>query len=277
MSIADQPPRLVIDASGPSPLERVIVMESSPPVRERALSTVFVALADSLVRGYDVVELMQQLADTCVELLHCDAAGLLLADSDGFLRVMASSSEQMRMLELLEVQNANGPCLDCYRSGGPVAATDLNDARARWPEFAPAALAAGYASARALPLRLRDTTIGALNLLFSGSDAMSDGDVALAQALADVATIGILQERALREREVVNEQLQLALNNRIIIEQAKGVLAERGGISIDEAYAVFREYCRYHRTTSSETARQLVNGTLDPSTVLRRERRRPGS
>jgi GAF domain-containing protein len=234
-------------------------------------------LADSLVRGYDVVELMQQLADTCVDLLHCDAAGLMLVDSDGFLRVMASSTEQMRMLELLEVQNSDGPCLDCFRSGEPVSATDLNAVEGHWAAFAPAALQAGFTSARALPLRLRDTTIGALSLLFSGTDSMSADDLALAQALADVATIGILQERALREREIVNEQLQSALNNRIVIEQVKGVLAERGGLSIDEAYSVFREYCRFHRTTSSEAARQLLNGTLDPSTVLRRERRRPNS
>jgi GAF domain-containing protein len=247
-------------------------MNIGQSTKERRLSATFVALADSLVTGYDVVDLMQQLTSTCVELLHCDGAGLLLADPDGHLRVMASSSEQMRMLELFEIQNSDGPCLECFRQGEPVSVATLADSDDRWPHFAPAARAAGFSSVQALPLRLREQTIGALNLFFTAQHAMVDDDVAVAQALADVATIGILQERALHQRGILTEQLQRALTNRLIIEQAKGVLAERGSLAIDAAFTVLRDYCRHFRLATSEVAGQITNGTLNADTVLQHQR-----
>jgi transcriptional regulator with GAF, ATPase, and Fis domain len=243
-------------------------MNSSQPTRERQLNDVFVALADSLVTDYDVVELMQQLTGACVDLLHCAAAGLLLADQRGHLRVLASSSEQLRMLELFELQNAEGPCLDCYHTGSTVSYA-LDDASVeRWPLFAPAAREAGFSGVRALPLRLREQTIGALNLFLVDDRGMNDDDQRAAQALADVATIGILQQRALAERELLAGQLQSALTNRLVIEQAKGVLAERGRIEIENAFVALRNYCRHHRAHISDTAAKIVAGELDADTVL---------
>ncbi len=249
-------------------------MSASPSPKDRQLSAVFVALADSLVTDYDVVDLMHQLTTTCVNVLNCDAAGLLLADPEGHLRMMASSSEKMRLLELLELQNSDGPCLECFNSGKAVAVTSLDNAQVRWPYFAPAARAAGFTSVQALPLRLREDTIGALNLFFTDANAMTEDETVVAQALADVATIGILQQRALHEREVVSEQLQRALTNRLVIEQAKGVLAERAGISIDEAFDVLRDYCRARRIATSRVAHEITTGALDPSVVIRYRSRR---
>ena len=247
--------------------EKVNGMTTPQPSTESELGQVFVALADSLVTGYDVVELMQRLVDTCVQLLHCDAAGLLLADENAHLRVMAASSEQMHMLELLEVQNEGGPCLECFRSGQAIWLADLRETRLRWPHFTDAAIGAGYLSAQALPLRLRTETIGALNLLYVQPSTLLPSDTALAQALADVATIGILQQRALQERELLTGQLQAALQNRIVIEQAKGVLAESGRLTIDQAFDALRRYSRSHRLPITRVAAELTAGRLRPGAI----------
>ncbi|UQX86939.1 GAF and ANTAR domain-containing protein [Jatrophihabitans telluris] len=246
--------------------------------RDRRLGAVFVALADTLVTDYDPVDLMHRLTDTCVDLLRCDAAALMLSDQSGKLRVAAASNEEIRLLELLELQNADGPCLECYESGVPVAVSQLAEAEveARWPSFAPAARAAGFNSAQALPLRLRADTIGALSLLFTNQHAMTAGEVAIAQALADVATIGILQQRALRRSDRLAAQLQTALNNRLMVEQAKGMLAERGTLGIDDAFGVLREYSRYHRSLIAEVARRITTGELHPDLVLAHAGRSPG-
>ncbi|MCW2529903.1 MAG: two-component system response regulator [Pseudonocardiales bacterium] len=245
-------------------------MTTTNSSRDRQLSDVFVTLADSLVSGYDIVDLMGQLVSSCVGLFQCDAAGLLLADNAGNLRVMASSSEEVKMLELLEVQNSEGPCLECFNTGRAVAAVDLTCAGAdeRWPRFSPAARAAGFSFVQAVPLRLREQTIGAMNLMFQRSYDLSADDGALAQALADVATIAVLQQRAMHERDVLTDQLQRALTHRLIIEQAKGVLAERGALSIDEAFNKLRDYCRYHRLAISGTAAKIVNSELNPSAII---------
>jgi transcriptional regulator with GAF, ATPase, and Fis domain len=245
-------------------------MMTSNSSRDRQLSDVFVTLADNLVNGFDIVDLMGQLVSSCVALLDCDAAGLLLADGDGNLRVMASSGEQVQMLELLEVQNSEGPCLECFRTGKAVAAVDLSAAVAdeRWPRFSPAARSAGFSFVQAVPLRLREQTIGAMNLMFQGSYELSAGDGALAQALADVATIAVLQQRAMHERDVLTDQLQRALTHRLIIEQAKGVLAERGALTIDEAFSKLRDYCRYHRLAISGIAAKIVSSELNPSVII---------
>jgi transcriptional regulator with GAF, ATPase, and Fis domain len=238
--------------------------------RQRQINGAFVLLADTLVQDFDLVDLLDRLARICVETLGCDAAGVLIADQRGQLRVMSSSSELMQSLELYEVQNEEGPCLDCFRSGHEVAVTSLESATQRWPRFAVKALDAGFSSVQALPMRLRAETIGALNLFYATPVALSDDDVDVAQALADVATIGILQNRAITRRETLAEQLQTALNSRLAIEQAKGRLAERGSLEVEPAFIVLRDFCRSRNLPLSETARRIVTGELDADVVLGR-------
>ena len=212
--------------------------------REGLLARTFVELADTLVADFDVIELLTLLAHRCVDVLEVDAAGLMLVGPDGNLRVMASSSEAMRVLELFELQSQEGPCLDCHRSGRPVVNQDLAAANSRWPRFAAEALTAGFHSVHALPLRLRGAVIGALNLFHLQADQMPPADVDAAQALADVATIAILQHRAALEAQAVNEQLNHALNSRIVIEQAKGIVAQRQGINMEQAFSTLRNHAR---------------------------------
>src|SRR5580698_6376472 len=195
------------------------------------LSETFVELTDTMVAGFDVIDFLHVLTDRSVQLLDVSAAGLLLADPRGELRVVAASSEAARLLELFQLQNDQGPCLDCFRSGQPVTA-----AARRWPRFAPAAQAAGFAAVQALPMRLREQVIGALNLFRVSPGAFEPEDVRIGQALADVATISLLQERNMRHTDTLTEQLQTALNSRVIIEQAKGKLAERLGLDMDQAF-----------------------------------------
>lgn len=232
--------------------------------REQRLMDAFVELADTLVADFDVLDFLHGLATHCVDLLDVDAAGLMLADRDGRLRVAASSTEQVRLLELFELQNDEGPCLDCFSQGEAVAVDDVLAAEGgRWPRFGPNATAAGFRSVIALPLRLRNETIGVLNLFRAGSGPLDPADTMLGQALADVATIGILQERGSRRREVLARQLQEALTSRIVIEQAKGVLAERAGLHVDEAFTLLRSHARQHSEPLSDVARRVVAGDLE--------------
>jgi GAF domain-containing protein len=248
----------------------------SDPRRERALAAAFVELADTLVDDFDVLDFLHRLAAYCVDLLDVDAAGLMLADRDGVLRVAACSSEQVRLLELFELQNEEGPCLECYSSGAPVTDDDLTGTdEVRWPRFGPVAAAAGFRSVLALPLRLRSETIGALNLFRSDAGPLVTKDQSLAQAMADVATIGILQERGSRHREVLAQQLQAALSSRIVIEQAKGVVAERLGLHVDQAFDVLREHARSHREKLSDVARRVVAREFDLSASPRTTSDRP--
>jgi transcriptional regulator with GAF, ATPase, and Fis domain len=230
--------------------------------REQQLTNAFVGLADTLVSDYDVTDLLHSLADHCTDLLHAVAAGILLTDQRGNLQLMASSSEQARLLELFVLQAEEGPCLDAFNTGSLVAVPDLSAATERWPRFAAAAAAVGYASVNALPLRLRDQTIGALSLFIGTTQALPEADLRVAQALADVATIGILHERAMTRSEVLIEQLQGALNSRIVIEQAKGVLAAHAGLDMNEAFDRLRSYARSTNTRLAEVARALIDGSL---------------
>jgi GAF domain-containing protein len=230
--------------------------------RSEILIRTLVELADSLVDDFDVVDLLTLLADRCVESLDVAAAGLMLAAADGDLRVVASSSEAMRIVELFELQAAEGPCWDCYRTGEPIAGVDVASNKERWPRFTPVALGAGFGSTYAIPMRLRGAVIGALNLFCVESSALAAEDVLAAQALADVATIAILQHRAGREVQLVNEQLNHALNSRIMIEQAKGVLSERDGIDMGEAFSRMRQYARRHNRLLAEVARDVVDGRV---------------
>ncbi len=247
---------------------------ASTPSREAALARTFVELADTLVADFDVVELLTLLADRCVEVLDVGAAGLMVVGPDGQLRVMASSSEAMRVLELFELQAQEGPCLDCHRSGQPVSDPDLSAPGNRWPRFAAEALAAGFRSVQALPMRLRGTVVGALNLFHVEPGELAPADVAAAQALADVATIAILHHRATVEAQVLNDQLNQALNTRIVIEQAKGVVAERLGLDMERAFATLRSHARNHNLRLADLAGAVVVGdlradSLDPPPAVR--------
>jgi GAF domain-containing protein len=231
--------------------------------RETLLIEAFVVLADTMVDDYDIIDLLDRLVAYSVELLAADAAGILLADAVGDLRVVASSNEQSDWMELMQLQADEGPCVECFRTGAPVSIGDLAEAAERWPRFVAAVQDRGaYRSVHALPLRLRGEAIGTLNLFHPLPGPLPAADLALGQGLADVATIGILSERAIRRGEVVNEQLQLALNSRIIIEQAKGVLAQRGNLSMDGAFDRLRSYARNYSLRLSDVARRVVDTDL---------------
>jgi len=231
---------------------------------DERLAQAFVELADTLVAGYDLMEFLQTLTDRCVDLLEVDAAGLLLADNHGKRRLVAASTEQVRVVELFQIQNDEGPCLDCYRTGQAVIVSDIRADRTaeRWPRFATAAQEMGYAGVHAIPMRLRDQVIGTLNLFRTAPDGLQSAVVVAATALVDVATIGILQERAVRHQEVVAGQLQVALNSRVIIEQAKGVLAERLRMTPDEAFVILRRYARDHNHPLTELSGDVIRGTV---------------
>jgi transcriptional regulator with GAF, ATPase, and Fis domain len=208
-----------------------------------------------------VIDFLHVLTDRSVQLLDVSAAGLLLADPRGELRVVAASSEAARLVELFQLQNQQGPCLDCFRAGQPVTAADLAAAEQRWPRFAAAALQAGFGAVQALPMRLREQVIGALNLFRADAGAFAPEDVRIGQALADVATISLLHERNVRRTDTLNEQLQTALNSRVVIEQAKGKLAERLGLDMDQAFGLLREYARARNLRLSDLAQAVIDGT----------------
>ncbi len=238
------------------------VTNMAATVDERLAQT-FVELADTLVAGFDLMEFLHTLAERCVELLEVDAAGLLLADSGGTLRLVAASTEQARVAELFQIQNDEGPCLDCYRTGQVVTITDMRTehAAARWPRFAAAAQQMGFAGVHAIPMRLRDQVIGTLNLFRSAPDGLDEQVARAARALVDVATIGILQERAVHEQGLVAGQLQVALNSRIMIEQAKGILAERLQVTPDQAFVLIRRYARDHNRPLTRLVDEVIRGT----------------
>lgn len=235
--------------------------------REALLARTMVELADTLVDDFDVVELLTLLTDRCVEVLDVAAAGLMLAYPGGELRVMASSSDAMRLLELFELQSEEGPCPDCYRTGQPIVNHRLAASGGPWPRFEPRAVEAGFRSVHALPMRLHDVTIGALNLFRTDEGALSDADVAAAQALADVATIGVLHHHSARDTQIVNEQLHHALNARVVIEQAKGVVAERTGMEMHQAFAALRNHSRSHNLRLVDLANDVIAGAFAPTSL----------
>jgi GAF domain-containing protein len=229
-----------------------------PTVSPQRLAEVFVEVADTLVAEFDLIEFLQLVTARTAELLQAGAVGLLLADQHGELQFMAASNEATKLLELFELQHHEGPCLEAFRSGAPVFTADLSAAAGRWPRFGPRAVEAGFGSVHAMPMRLRGEVLGALNLLGTGTGALEPADVRIVQALVDVATIGLLQERAIRRGELLTEQLQGALNSRVVIEQAKGALAQLRGVSVDEAFALLRGYARRNGRRLSEVAQAVV-------------------
>lgn len=235
--------------------------------KEASFVRTLVELADTLVADFDVLDLLVLLTDRCVDVFDLEAAGIMLAAPDGDLRLMASSSEAMRLLELFELQSKEGPCYDCFLTGLPVVNQDLASDAGLWPHFGPVALAAGFRTAHALPMRLRGTVIGVLNLFHTEPGEMNAAEIAGAQALADVATIAILQHRAVLEAQLVNEQLQGALNSRIVIEQAKGMVAEREGVSMEQAFTALRGYARKQNLRLGDVARSVIDGRLTASAL----------
>lgn len=231
--------------------------------REQLLTRVFVELADTLVADFDVIEFLHLLTERCVQLLDIDQAGLVLADETGRLQLVAASSEQTRLLEMFQLEREEGPCLECYSTGRPVASSDLTADHERWPMFSEVALRRGFASVHSLPMRLRDHVIGALNLFQSEPAALDVDSVALGQGLADVATIGLIGERAAREQAMLSQQLQTALNTRILIEQAKGMVAERAGISVDEAFTTMRLHARNSNRKLTDVAAAVTRGEFE--------------
>ena len=228
------------------------------------LAEVFVELADTLVDDFDVVEFLQMLTARTSELTGAGAAGLLLADPGDRLHFMAASDERVHLLDLFQIQADEGPCRDCFHQGAPVSDANLARAGTRWPRFAPAAREAGFQAVHAFPLRLRQQVIGSMGMFSVDAVAMAPADVRVVQALVDVSTIGLLQERAVHQGEVLTEQLQGALNSRIVVEQAKGVIAQSYGVTVDEAFAMLRSYCRSHHRRLSDVAADVVT---DPATA----------
>lgn len=228
------------------------------------LAHVFVEVADTLTDDFDLIEFLQMLTARSSDLLEIRAAGLLFADQHGRLQLLAASDERTQMLELFQLQAHEGPCLECFNEGTAIVGADLKRATDRWPRFAPAAVEFGFRAVHAFPLRLRNEVIGAMNLFSDDVGALDPADARVIQALADVATIALLQERAIRRGEVLTEQLQGALNNRIAVEQAKGAIAQIHGCTIDEAFVLLRHFARTADRSLSEVAHDV---TTDPGRV----------
>ncbi|HEY6647247.1 MAG TPA: GAF and ANTAR domain-containing protein [Mycobacterium sp.] len=230
-------------------------------VSAQRLATIFVEVADTLVDEFDLIDFLHLLTDRAASLVDAAAVGIVLADPRGRLEFMAGSNENVKLLELFQLQNHEGPCLEAFRTGHPVINVDLGAAGGRWPRFAPRATALGFQAVHAFPLRLRQQVIGAMNVFGAtkGGD-FHDTDVAVMQALADVASIGLIQERAIRRGEVLSEQLQGALNSRVVIEQAKGAVAQARGVSVDEAFVSIRSYARSNNRRLTDVAHTIVAG-----------------
>lgn len=250
--------------SEPDPAPRIPPYTVAMPAktREGQLVSTFVALADTLVADYDVVELLHTLVETCAGLVDATTGGILLADAHRRLEVVASTDERGRTMDLIQLSAGEGPCIDCFESGRAVSVPDLSQAAQQWPVFVAAAVARGFGSVHAVPLRLRNTTIGSLNLFRESRGPLAEDDLTLAQALADVATIGILHERAVRESDVARAQLQHALNSRVVLEQAKGVLAHTRGVDMHEAFELLRSHARSNGLPLADVASDVVNRKL---------------
>jgi hypothetical protein len=238
------------------------------PSREHRVSQAFVSLAGALVGDYDISELHTTLTTVCTDLLGATSAGLLLADPEGHLKLAAASSEHTRNLELFLLQCEQGPCLDCFREGNAISVPDLRDEEARWPRFVPTATEAGFRSVHALPMHLRGVRLGTLGLFGTTPGALSPPDLELGQALADVASVALVANQATMDHLRLTEQLQTALNSRVVLEQAKGQLAQLGGVSMEQAFDALRRYSRDHNERLAEVARRVVTRDLTGEQVF---------
>ncbi|HEV2636052.1 MAG TPA: GAF and ANTAR domain-containing protein [Actinocrinis sp.] len=239
--------------------------------REQQLTKAFVQVADALTDDFDVIDFLQQLCARCVDLLDVAAAGVLVADTRGDLQLLAASDERARVLELFALQHDQGPCVACYASGHASTGIDLADPQAtgEWPEFADRARADGFTLAHALPLRLRGRVIGALGLFQTDRTPLGEAEIALAQALADVATISLMQQRTMDQAYTEAVHLQNALNSRITLEQVKGILSERWGCTPDDAFAALNNHARSHHLKLTDLAREIAAGSFDTDTISR--------
>ena len=234
------------------------------PIEIEQLADVFVEVADTLVDDFDLIEFLHVVASHATDISGGAAAGLMLSGQDGTLHHVGASTEDARLLELFQIQNSEGPCLDAFRSGAAVTAPDVAGATERWPLFAPRAIALGMVSVYAFPMRLRDRVIGGLNVFQTQRQEIHASEIRLLQALADMATISLIQERAVARAEVLTEQLQAALNSRIVIEQAKGAVARTFSISVDDAFTLMRRYARSSQRRLTDVAHEVVISPAGP-------------
>jgi GAF domain-containing protein len=230
--------------------------------RETQINNAFVAVADTLTSEFDVVDLLHTLVEQCTEILDTTAGGLMLVDSEGQLQLMTSTSEAADLVEVMQIAASDGPCIECFTTGAAVSVPDIESTNGKWPAFQKAALESGFRSAHATPLKLRGRVIGTMNLFGTKPAPLSDRDAAVAQALSDVATIGILQERLVREGNIVAEQLHAALDSRIVIEQAKGMVAHSLSVDMDQAFGVLRAHARNNNLTIRFVAEEVSNRRL---------------
>ncbi|MCW2942040.1 MAG: hypothetical protein JWN00_5025 [Actinomycetia bacterium] len=242
---------------------------------QQQLAKVFVELADTLVADFDVIDFLHLLTERCAGLLGVDAVGILLTDQRDHLQLVAASTQKAKDLELFQLQSEQGPCLDCFATGQPVLCADLSAEPQRWPVFAAGAAEAGFVAVHALPMRLRDQVIGALNLFSATPGGLGEDTTDLGQAFADIATIGLLSERAAREQDLLSQQLQIALNTRIIIEQAKGTLAERHGLSMDQAFITLRVYARNNNRKLADVALAVIDNHPNVADLSHPQRTQP--
>lgn len=240
--------------------------------REREIISAFVEMSNELVDDYDVVDVLTQLTGHCAHLLDASAAGLLLADRRGVLHLAASSSHRIEHLEIFQLQRDEGPCLDCYRDGRQVLVADLAEEGQRWPQFARAGQDLGFRSVHALPMRLTGETLGALGVFGDEPGTLDTDDLALAQALLHVASVALVNERSATDRAIVNSQLQNALTSRIVVEQAKGALAQAGDLDMEDAFNVLRRYSRDHGIKLSVVANQVVDRDLKYAVLIEHAR-----
>lgn len=231
------------------------------------LAAVFVEVADTLVADFDIVDFLQMVTKRSADMTRAEAAGLVLANERNQLQFMAASQDSVKLLELFQLQTEEGPCLDCFRYGVAVSNADLARAGDRWPRFAPEAVRAGYRAVHAFPLRHRNKVIGALNLFSTSEGRMDADDGKVIQALADVATIGLLQRRAIAQGEILTEQLQVALRSRVTIEQAKGALARMRGVSVEEAFTIMRTHARRNHLRLTDVALAVIHDPASQSAL----------
>lgn len=227
-------------------------------VSTERLAAVFVEVSDTLVSQFDIIEFLQMVTSRTADLIDAAAVGLLLADQHDELQFMAASDEATTLLELFQVQTEEGPCLEAFHTRAPVVIPDLQVAADRWPQFAPRAVEAGFRSVHAVPMHLRDQVIGAMNIFSTRTGGMEPNELVIVQSLADTATIGLIQERAIRRGEMLSEQLHAALNSRIVIEQAKGALSRIHGVDVDDAFLLMRDFARRNNQRLVEVATYVV-------------------
>lgn len=235
--------------------------------REQQLVDTFVSLTDSLVADYDIVDLLQTLVDNATELFDAAAAGIMLADEGQQLEVIASTSERSNFIGLMQLQAGEGPCVEAFTTARTVSVEDPSEMQRRWPRFAAASAELGYASVHSVPLRLRDTVLGSMNLFRETTGALNADDAIAARALTDVATISILQQRTAEHADHVQAQLQQALDSRVVIEQAKGFLSHTHQVDLDEAFTLLRSTARAHGARIADLARDVVERRVTIPTV----------